>query len=75
MSKKERANIIEYIVCCVAAFAERYNISNAVSYSYLNTYKAIGFLLEHYDIEHTLSIDDAVVDMYNVCKHNGGSML
>jgi hypothetical protein len=29
-------------------------------------------LIEHYEIEHTLSLDDAVDDLERVCRRNGG---
>lgn len=39
---------------------------------FLYEYKAIEFLKEHYDIEHTLSFEDAVEDMMTVCRNSGG---
>ena len=32
------------------------------------------FLLEYYDVEHTLSIDDTVDDLIKVCQKNGGEL-
>ncbi|MDD6431474.1 MAG: DUF3791 domain-containing protein, partial [Ruminococcus sp.] len=39
---------------------------------FLYDYKAIDFLKECYDIEHTLSFDDAIEDMERICANNGG---
>jgi hypothetical protein len=37
-------------------------------------YKGIDFLVDCYDAEHTLSLNDAVDDLTLVCKSNGGSI-
>ena len=34
----------------------------------------LAFLKEHYEVEHTLSLDDAVEDMMLICKQNGGRL-
>jgi hypothetical protein len=67
-------DIIEYIVCCVGAFAEKFSLTNSQAYAYLNRFKAIDFLIKCYDAEHTLSIDDAVDDMAELCKNFGGHL-
>lgn len=74
MDKKEIFNRIEYVICCVGAFAKRFNLSNAQSYAYLRRYRAIDFLLDYYGAEHTLSIDDAVDDMQAICNREGGKI-
>lgn len=65
---------INYTVTCVSEFAKRYGISPKEVFQFLYEYKAIEFLKEHYDIEHTLSFDDAVEDMMIVCRNNGGEL-
>lgn len=65
---------INYTVACVSEFAKRYGISPKEAFHFLYEYKAIEFLKEHYDIEHTLSFDDAVEDMMIVCRNNGGEL-
>ena len=65
---------INYTVTCVSEFAKRYGISTKEVFQFLYEYKAIEFLKEHYDIEHTLSFDDAVEDMMIVCRNNGGEL-
>ena len=56
MKKKEILNKIEYVICCVSAFASRFNLSNAQAYAYLRRFTGIDFLLDCYAAEHTLSI-------------------
>jgi hypothetical protein len=63
---------INYTVVCVNEFAERYKISPKDAFSYLFDYQGIEFIKENYDIEHTLSIEDAVDDLTLVCRNNGG---
>ena len=63
---------INYTVVCVGEFAKRQNISQKQAFQYLDQYKGIEFLKEHYDIEHTLSLDDALNDITLICEQNGG---
>ena len=63
---------INYTIVCINEFADRFNITTKESFKYLYKYKGIEFLKEHYDIEHTLSIDDALEDLTLICRNNGG---
>lgn len=72
MEKKEILNKIEYVICCIGAFASRFNLSNAQAYAYLRRFTDIDFLLDCYAAEHTLSIEDAVDDLTNICLLKGG---
>lgn len=65
-------NIIEYVNCCVGAFANRFKLTLAQSYAYLRRFKGIDFLIDCYAAEHTLSIEDAVEDIMLLCQKNGG---
>lgn len=73
MSSKQ-SNILDYIVCCVGAFAERFSISNTQAYRYLRRHQGLDFLKKHYDIEHTFSVEDVIDDMTTVCQRNGGAL-
>lgn len=72
MINTQQVNIINYMVVCINEFASRFNITSKEAFQYLDEYKGIRFLKENYEIEHTLSIDDAIDDMVIVCKRNGG---
>ena len=61
-------NLLNYIVVCIAEFAEHHNMSSRVSYIYLSKNKGIDFLKEFYDVEHTLSFDDVIADLTLICK-------
>lgn len=72
MLMSEERKRINYTVVCVSEFAERYGLGQKEAFNFLFEYKAIKFLKENYDIEHTLSFDDALDDMMAICKKNGG---
>lgn len=63
---------IHYYNMCINAFAKEKNISLKDAFNFLDKYKGIEFLVDCYDVEHTLSIDDAVEDLTLVCGNNGG---
>jgi len=65
---------VNYYVLCVAAFAEQKNIPPTRAFNYLYTFNGIDFLVDCYDAEHTLSLDDAVEDLTRVCRNSGGTL-
>lgn len=69
---KEEVNMLNYIIVCISEFAGRYGMHMRDAYLYLTKYKGIEFLKEFYDVEHTLSFDDAIDDVASVCRKNGG---
>lgn len=71
----EERKQINYTVVCVNEFAHRHNLNIKEAFQFLFQYKAIEFLKENYDIEHTLSLDDALDDMLIICKKNGGRLV
>lgn len=66
------SHITPYIICCVTAFARRYQLTTAQAYAYLRRHSGIEFLISCYAAEHTLSIEDAVDDLTAICKQKGG---
>lgn len=71
----EERKQINYTVFCVNEFANRHNLKIKEAFQFLFQYKAIEFLKENYEIEHTLSLDDALDDMLMICKKNGGMLV
>ena len=63
---------INYTVACVNEFAKKFAITEKEAFQYLEKFKGIHFLKEHYEIEHTLSLEDAIEDLSRVCRTNGG---
>jgi len=66
--------MIIYVTLCIREFAKKFDVPIPECYNYLKDYGGLGFLIEHYDIEHTLSIDDALDDMCAICAKNGGKL-
>lgn len=72
---KDELNMIDYMVVCVSEFADRLELNYKDAFNYLNKYKAIQFIKENYEVEHTLSIDEAIDDMVMVARNNGGVII
>ena len=73
MSEQTRKQV-NYTVACIHEFARRKRISQKDAFFYLHRYKGISFLNEFYDVEHTLSLDDAMEDLEAICRQNGGRL-
>lgn len=63
---------VEYIVICISEFARVHKLSMQQAFMYLKQCRGIEFLDKNYDVEHLFSIEDAVDDLTNICKRNGG---
>ena len=69
---KEENNKINYTIACVSEFARAKALTLRQAMQYLYNHKALDFIDENYDAEHTLSFQDAVNDMTEICRQNGG---
>lgn len=74
MINKNLTDRIEYLVTCISAFAEKYNLTNTEAYGYLRRFTGIDFLIDCYESEHTLSVEDAVSDLQLICARHGGKI-
>ena len=70
----EQKKQIDYTVACVGEFARKYDMELKAAFQFLYKYKAIQFIKENYEIEHTLSFEDVIEDMLLICERNGGVM-
>lgn len=66
--------IIGYVIASISEFAKVHNLTIKEASNYLNRYKGIDFLAEHYEAEHLLSFYDSVQDLTRVCYNNGGGI-
>ena len=66
--------IIGYIVANISEFARTHGMTVREAGNYLNRYKGLDFLAEHYEAEHLLSLGDSVQDLTRVCYNNGGGV-
>ena len=69
-------NILDFLVALVAEFAARFDIpqSAAYNYIYIRRYKGLDYYFRHYNILHTLSFDDNVDNLIQVCANHGGTL-
>ena len=67
-------NKIEYLILLVAAFASRTNVSEAQAYRYLSQYGALALCDKHYDIMHTLSLEENIETLQTYCQRKGGNL-
>lgn len=67
-------NTVEYIILLVACFAMKTGLSEAEAYRYLNAYDAIALCEKHYDIMHTLSVEDNIDTLRAYCQRKGGTI-
>ena len=65
-------NTIDYFVVCVNDFADSHGMSYVAAFDYLKAHKGLSFLSEHYDVEHTYSVEEAIADLEQICAKNGG---
>ncbi len=67
-------NKIEYLVLLVAEFASRSQISEQQAYRYLNQYGALALCEKHYNIMHTLSVEENLQTIQEYCQRKGGNL-
>lgn len=65
---------LNYTIACIHEFARKKRMSQRDAYLYLQKYQGLSFLMDCYEAEHTLSMEDALDDMEAVCRRNGGTL-
>ncbi len=66
--------IIGYVIANISEFAITHGMTVREASNYLNRYRGLDFLAEHFDAEHLLSLQDSVQDLTQVCFNNGGGL-
>ncbi len=69
---RDTKNRIAYTVMIVRDFSEAHHMTTRQAHDYLRRYKAMDYLEEFYDVEHTLSPADTVNSLEIISKRNGG---
>ncbi len=59
---------IEYLVLLVAEFARLNKLSEVQSYRYLQQYGALALCEKHYNIMHTLSVEENLQTLREYCQ-------
>lgn len=65
---------IEYLILLVSEFAARSNVSEVQAYRYLSKYGALALCEKHYNIMHTLSVEDNMQTLQAYCQRKGGTL-
>ncbi len=63
---------IELMVFVIDEFAKLHGLKYKQAYSYLDFHGGLAFLEMHYDVEHTLSFNEILSDVSQVCINRGG---
>ena len=64
--------MIAYIVACISEFARESGLTAQEAFRYLDNHGGIDFLIECYDTEHLLSLQDAIEDLKTITQKSGG---
>jgi hypothetical protein len=65
---------IEYLILLVSEFAAHSNVSEVQAYRYLSQYGALALCEKHYNIMHTLSVEDNIQTLQSYCQRKGGTL-
>ncbi len=71
---KQVIDRIEYLVLLVAEFAAHCKVSEAKAYRYLKKYGALSLCNKHYNVMHTLSVDENIQTLREYCERRGGNL-
>ncbi|MCI5504891.1 MAG: DUF3791 domain-containing protein [Prevotella sp.] len=71
---KQVMDRIEYLVLLVAEFAAHNRVSEAKAYRYLNQYGALALCDKHYNVMHTLSVEENIQTLREYCQRRGGNL-
>ena len=71
---KQVMDRIEYLVLLVAEFAARSRVSEAAAYRYLSQYGALALCNKHYNVMHTLSVEENIQTLREYCQRRGGNL-
>lgn len=66
---------IPYTNLCIRKFAEHNNMSLDAAFTYLLTYGGMQYLVDFYDVEHTLPLEDTLNELKMTCRAAGGAVV
>ena len=68
-------NKVEYIVALVNEFAKHFGLTDVQAFRYIQHFKGIELIDQHYDIMHTLDFKETVNSLANYCNRQGGALV
>lgn len=71
---KQVMDKIEYLILLVAEFAAHNRVSEVQAYRYLSQYGALALCDKHYNVMHTLSVDENIKTLQTYCQRKGGDL-
>lgn len=74
MNTRTDTNMLNFTIVLIDVFAARYGLEIRQAFNYLNRFQGMQFLCKHYNTLHTLSFDEAIDNLIDVCKQNGGEL-
>jgi hypothetical protein len=69
---KETSDKVSFITFIIPEFAAKFRINAQEAYRYLKQYGGLDFLYEHWWALHTDNEYYTLLDLYDVCRENGG---
>lgn len=70
----EAKNRIQYTVMIIRDFGDLHHLTPRQAHNYLRRHKAMDYMQEFYDVEHTLSPSDTVETIRLISKQHGGQI-
>lgn len=74
LMQRQMTDKIECLVLLVAEFAASANVSESEAYRYLSQYGALALCDKHYNIMHTLSVEENIQTLREYCQRKGGTL-
>lgn len=71
---REEVNKLRYTIALIAEFAKTFSMKDNEAFNYLKNYRGLDYLSQFYDVLHTLTFDDAIEAIANICHSHGGSL-
>ncbi len=65
---------IEYIVMFISEFSKKHNLTGRQAYRYLREFGGVEMLDKFYDVMHTQSFGNMVLDVTAFCHNRGGTL-
>ena len=69
---KEMSDKVSFVTFIIPMFAEKFRINADEAFHYLKQYGGLDFLNKHWWALHTDNEYYALLDLYDVCRENGG---
>ena len=71
-STVKTADILDYVIMLVNAYAVTHGLTDAQAFKYMWRYGAIQEIMNAYDAAHTLPFDDVCETVSRICQSRGG---